>query len=185
MSSGLQRVLFLCVEGVLTQSRGGRLDQGLLANLEGLVRRTGAGIVLCCPWRSSPITLQLLAEAFDQAQVPRWAAATTSIADAPVGFETTFEVLAWLRAHPKVVNWAFVSPTATWGLHPHTFQTVANEGLTLPLANSLSDFLLRTRYAILMWKEKVEREMGAGVRAIFNGEEVALTPNSQNRATAV
>ena len=133
------RLLFLDVDGVLnTEDNPRGLDAVLLGRLRGVLRATGARLVLSTMWRLHPRLKATLLAGLEAAQIP------TSLVlgqTENLGRDKTraHEIGAWLESHPHA-QWIAVDDIDLEAQHAsllagHFVHTSPSEGLTADLAS--------------------------------------------------
>ncbi|MEA2885200.1 MAG: hypothetical protein QOH32_4456 [Bradyrhizobium sp.] len=141
MDSGwlAMKIIFLDIDGVLNCSKTPNprdfpyiVDKKLLARLKKLLDRTGAKVVLSSTWRCDPVGLFA---------AKHYGVPFIGVCPDKPGSPRRDEMLAWLKAHPKVTRYIVLDDEDDELDDLPLFQPSATTGLTMDIVRGGTRYL--------------------------------------------
>jgi HAD domain in Swiss Army Knife RNA repair proteins len=133
------KAIFLDIDGVLNCKKTPNprklpyiVDPNLLKNLEAVLERTGAKVVLSSTWRYDPAGLF---------SARHWGIPFVGVTPDLPKQPRRNEVLSWLKDHPDVNRYAVIDDEDDELDDLPLFQPSAKTGLTLEIATGVADYL--------------------------------------------
>jgi hypothetical protein len=161
------KVIFLDIDGVLTCKATPNprkfpyvVDKKLLARLKGLLRRTGAKVVLTSTWRLDPIG-RLAARHWGIPFI-----GTTP--DLPDGSRSQ-EVRAWLKKHPHVTRFVVIDDEDDELDDLPLFQPSSSKGLSPEIVKGVAAYLAGTTNETM--RAGVLVRMGQNIHSLFKRDK--------------
>jgi hypothetical protein len=133
------KIIFLDIDGVLNCRKTPNprklpyvVDPKLLSRFKRLLERTGAKVVLSSTWRYDPAGLF---------SARHWGIPFIDVTPDMPKRPRCSEILAWLKAHPKVKRYAVIDDEDDELDELPLFQPSAATGLTQKIANGVAHYL--------------------------------------------
>ena len=133
------KIIFLDIDGVLNCSKTPNprkfpyvVDRKLLRRLKRLLDRTGAKVVLSSSWRYDPAGLF---------SARHWGIPFIDVTPDMPKRPRRSEILAWLRAHPRVTRYAIIDDEDDGLDKLPLFQPLASTGITPDIVKGVADYL--------------------------------------------
>jgi hypothetical protein len=161
------KVIFLDIDGVLNSANTPNprkfpyiVDPKLLKRFKRLLQRTGAKVVLSSTWRYDPAGIF---------SAKHWGIPFIDVIPDMPKRPRRDEVLAWLKAHPKVKRFVVIDDEDDELDQLPLFQPSPDTGLTEKMVKGVTDFLAG-RTDEDMRRNAVVRAL-QNVKSIFKGHE--------------
>jgi hypothetical protein len=161
------KIIFLDIDGVLNCDHTPNprkfpyvVDPGLLDNLNVLIARTGARVVLSSTWRTDPVGV-LAARHFGVPFVDM-------TPDDP-GASRCAEMKRWLSDHPDVERYIVIDDKSDCLDDEPLFQTLSATGLTMEIVEAAARYLNGETDELVLRPAIIR--MGQNVYALFNRDK--------------
>lgn len=163
----VMKVIFLDIDGVLNCSKTPNprnfpyiVDKKLLARFKKLLERTGAKVVLSSTWRCDPVGVFA---------AKHWGVPFFDLCPDKPKNSRRREMLAWLKAHPKVTRYIVLDDEDDDLDDFPLFQPSASTGLTMEIVKAAQKYLNGETDRDMRANAVVR--LGQNVRSLFKREK--------------